>query len=340
METLRHIPGSVWRGAVAAQWIEEHGLRAPDRRPEDDEQFKTLFLRGLVRFGDLRLKAAKVTKPWPFSARGCKLHDNHPIHDLLIPTARREPKLPIECGGVTRLPCGAKLDRPDGFLCLSGKAEKISAGVRVLAHSAISNSLLRVRQEQFFSQEVLQSGQTFEGELLVDPADQEAQKLVTDMCGTRIIPIGRGSTRGMGLAEMTISHKDPPADPVREIRGRLDDFRRAYKVPGHVVFTATLHSPCVVYDEWLFSRPVLRVNDIDLELGDYCVWASYSRTVRISGWNAQAQLPKPDIEAIAPGSCFLFGRKLTPGEAPAEMDRLAAILARHAAGLPRSRATG
>jgi len=202
-----------------------------------------------------------------------------------------------------------------------------------LAHTAISNSLLRVRQEQFFSQEVLQSGQTFEGELLVDPADQEAQNLVTDMCGPRIIPIGRGATRGMGLAEMTISPKGPPDDPVREIRKRLDDYRRAYRVPGHVVFTASLHSPCVVYDEWLFSRPALRAKDIDLELGDYRLWASYSRTVRIAGWNAQAQLPKSDIEAIAPGSCFLYGRELTPGREPAEMDRLAAILARHAAGL-------
>ena len=216
-------------------------------------------------------------------------------------------------------------------MSLSGDhAARKSVDVRVVTHSAISNSLLCVRQEQFFSQEVLDPGQSFEGELWAEPT---AQDLVAGMCRTRTIQIGRGGTRGMGLADLTINPKDAPADPIGEIRGRLQNVNQACDIPGHVVFTATLHSPCAVFDEWLFGRPQLRATDLDPKLGDYRVWASYSRTVRISGWNGQAQLPKPDIDAIAPGSCFLFGRELSKAAAPAEVERLAPILAREGTGL-------
>ena len=47
--------------------------------------------------------------------------------------------------------------------------------------------------------------------------------------------------------------------------------------------------------------------------------------MQLSGWNAQAQLPKSDIWAIAPGSAFLFARPFS-GDRDKEIERLARVL--------------
>lgn len=45
LDTLRHIPGSAVRGALAARWVERHGA---------DARFREIFLSGRVRFHDAR----------------------------------------------------------------------------------------------------------------------------------------------------------------------------------------------------------------------------------------------------------------------------------------------
>jgi hypothetical protein len=53
LETLRHIPGGVWRGAVAAALIREKRLGG---QAHEDADFRALFLDKSVRFGDLRIE--------------------------------------------------------------------------------------------------------------------------------------------------------------------------------------------------------------------------------------------------------------------------------------------
>jgi hypothetical protein len=319
-EALKFIPGAVWRGALAAQLIEEGELS----EPETDETFHLLFLSGLVRFGDLRPPEAR---PWPLSARCCKMNERHPFRDLLIKTARRETLAP-ECAApdTHKRPCGAKLDHPDGYF--KWEAAKIaqakSVSSRVLTHTAISNSLLRVRQEQFFSNEALEAGQSCEGELWAEPA---ADKAIRELfAGARIVTIGRGRTRGMGIAELSCTERESP-DRTNDIKNRLTELNRTFGSPDHIVFTATMLSACVVFDRWLFSRPQLGPADIDPGLAGYTLKAAYSRMTTLSGWNAQAGLPKPDIAAIAPGACFLFAKEVARSEKTGELDRLAGVLA-------------
>jgi hypothetical protein len=312
------IPGSAWRGAVAAQLIEEEELACP----EEDPQFKLLFLSGSVRFGDLRPSDAK---PWPLSARCCKMEGSHPIKDLLVRTARQE-TLKIECER-----CEAKLGHPPGYFELRREVIRVGqATARVVAHSAISNSLLRVRQEQFFSGEVVDPAQTLMGELWADP---DAEAAVGEVFKEkRTLRIGRGRTRGMGIVELGVAPKSSP-DRTRDLLGKLETLNRSYGRSDEVVFTATLLSQCVVLDEWLLSRPQLEAADIAPDLDGYILKASYGRMTTLAGWNAQAGLPKPDVAAIAPGSCFLFGRSVPVLERKAELEKLAAILAPYGTGL-------
>src|SRR5258708_22250688 len=83
LQTIRHIPGTVWRGAVASDLIREKGL---GDAAHCDREFSEIFLNQQVRFGDLRVEG---DRPWPMSTRVCKLSESHSIHDFLIQNISR-----------------------------------------------------------------------------------------------------------------------------------------------------------------------------------------------------------------------------------------------------------
>ena len=157
--------------------------------------------------------------------------------------------------------------------------------------------------------------------------------------GKREIFIGRGATRGQGLCEIEIQDLRPPSP---DYAARL----RRPATSGRLAFTATLLSPCVVYDRYLCVRPFLEAEDIAaaaaqpgaLKGFDRVRW--YSRQMIISGWNAQAGLPKSDILAIAPGSAFLFEKAISPSEVEGEVATLAAVLSQAGYGVGERWAEG
>src|ERR1017187_8335351 len=110
LETLRWIPGTTWRGALAQSVIA--GLK-PDAETHRDADFRTLFLEGRVRFGCL---TANGEGPFPLSARICADRDDHPVRDLLLLRELGAPlprtcDAPMEGGRV----CRAKLTPLDGL---------------------------------------------------------------------------------------------------------------------------------------------------------------------------------------------------------------------------------
>lgn len=97
------------------------------------------------------------------------------------------------------------------------------------------------------------------------------------------------------------------------------------------MFSCTLNSAAIVLDEWLMSRSYLKAEDFVAEAGalsGYELIAWRARTTAISGWNAAAKLPKPEVMAIAAGSAFLFGRSEDCIERQNEYVRLARLFAR------------
>jgi hypothetical protein len=198
--------------------------------------------------------------------------------------------------------------------------------VRICAHTAIDGALLLPRPGQFFSSEIVEAGTRFEGEVwLKDPA------LRVEFDQPRLLAIGRGATRGQGLATLEARLPLPTEANLRE---RLALLNRKFEPKGLVAFTCTLRSACLVFDEWLCARSYLTPADVaeaagapPAELETYRLTAWFSRMTTIGGWNARASLPKGDINALAPGSAFLFTRSVAAGERDAEMDRLAGLLA-------------
>ncbi|HLJ26492.1 MAG TPA: hypothetical protein VKY85_07265 [Candidatus Angelobacter sp.] len=333
LETVRHIPGTSWRGSLAAAMIAARDLKEDAHL---DPEFKTLFLASRVRFGDLRYGS---DVPFPLSGRVCSHHRDHRMQDLLLCRQLGEP-LPRTCGAATAGgPCSSKTRPLSGsFRIERGLAKPREPNLRVLAHTAISNESLRVREGQFHSSTVIERGTRFIGEAW--SLDEQAGVALEKMCQDMLeIVVGRGSTRGQGLARLQLERL--PEKDVPELAEKLRKLNAPFEEKGKLAFTVTFNSPCMVYDEWNFARPYIESGDLDQAAGSTAAapFSSYhlvdwfSRLITIEGWNAQAGLPKTAVSAIAPGSAFLFMAEVHREQYQAEIERLANLLSACAAGI-------
>lgn len=74
-ETLKFIPGNMLLGAFVPVWKKEH----PDAVPDENEEFRALFLNGTVSWGHARpMAGSEPTYPVPLSFRKIKGHDGLP----------------------------------------------------------------------------------------------------------------------------------------------------------------------------------------------------------------------------------------------------------------------
>lgn len=333
LDTLAFVPGTTLRGALAETCLRQGSA--------EDRTFATLFLEDQVRFGDLRLGG---NARWPLSARWCRENPEHPLMDLLFLYGAREltpagnkPDLEalLECqatagrGGT----CKAKMGYPgEGYYFLNSN-QRYEAGnpdTRRVAHVEIDPGVLRSRNGRFHSASVLTRHQTFEGKIWASPEGAETLKKITG----KGLPlwIGRGRSRGQG--RITLWVDDDQGISTDEMEQQINTFNqaavRAFSCfAGQVLFSCTLDSAAILFDEFLLSKDSVSAADIDPELEGYKLLTCFTRPVDIVGWNAgpRAQLPKPEVRAIAAGSCFLFAHEQT-SDRKQQVRRVAEILTR------------
>jgi hypothetical protein len=308
-------------------------LRGIVGAPEKDVRFQETFLNGKVRFGDLRLRGASQ---WPLSGRQCRNFgavDPHTEVDFLLAAGRGE-RLPEECAS-----CGGKLEPPKVLLAeAKGKWVAVKARTRITGHTAVDPWTLRPRDGQLFQTSLLERDQTFFGDLWVaDDVASSGRDFATEFSLSRLT-LGRGGTRGQGHVKLDVY--EAPAAGTDGLRARIGEMNRKWGRANEVVFSCTFLSPCLVLDEWLLSRSYPAISDLEEacgapggELAGYRLTTQFSQWTRIAGWNAQAGLPKSEVDAIAAGSSYLFIREVAEGENEAEMDRLAAMFARAERGV-------
>jgi CRISPR-associated protein Csx10 len=317
LDTRLYIPGTVLRGALAQAYLEEGG------RP-DDPAFQRVFVSEKVRFLDHRLNGAEH---WPASVMCCADHgDSHRLVDLLLLAGRNASLAAAQCPD-----CRAKLGRVQGFWQWAGDqgANAISmlrVDTRRVAHSAIDLRTLATAREQFYSSRVICPGQQFAGsirsESVADDGLQEVLAKIRKRDGH--IHLGRGRTRGQGLARFTASQGSGSSE--EELKDRLGRMNQSMRCEKSIVFTVTLQSATLLYDEWLLARD-LEAADLSPELAGRQPVARFASTQVVAGWHAAAGLPKSEVTALSPGSCYLFRLALDGREPEAELDRLARLLA-------------
>ncbi len=317
LETLPLIPGSCIRGALAAEFLNGDPSRA------EKAAFRSLFLEGRVRFQDFRIANSQ---PWPLSVRKCADYpEDHVRRDLLLKAATGA-SIDLECTVPARggKRCSAKRECPGGFYrAMEETFEEMEVATRRVAHTAIHPKFLRVESEQFYSVHAIAEEQVFEGAVLVRP--EASTQLKDTFGGERSLYVGRGRTRGQGKVRLTLPAKaDELDDPAPKVRGLNEEAARLFPETfgGKVVFSCTLLSPAILYDEWLMFRGEPDAFDISPQLTGYSPLAAFVQPWPVAGWNSGAGVPKAEATALAPGSSFLFGKEAKEDERQEEIGRL------------------
>lgn len=331
-ESRTVVPGSSWRGAVAALILDGLGLNGQPIPP--DSPFARLFLVGEpARFGCLypvRCHAEAVVGsplPAPLTARTCKLDPGFApahggVYDGLLARLHEAAHglAPYALAPALCPHCGQRLERLRGTVATTGGYHRVEVG---------SQSFVRVGLNRYT--ESAQEGILYVLDALVPGAGGPGQEPPLTFVGTwqgseaqlqdlrallaaHAIPDGAGYTlfvgsaraRGMGRATLHLADARLPA-PLPE---RLEAFQPSGAHP-HVYATLALRGPLLLRDER--GLPALPPTIESLRAYDPApppsleLLTAYSSLAveRGTGWSTAWGLPKGTTPALAAGSVLV-----------------------------------
>ena len=315
ISTLDYITGRTIRGALAHEFIRQHGQESVA-----DDAFKNLFLSSNVQFPDCYIRTGNVI---PLSAGTCKYKpgfhapglDSHGVRDLLFEHSLYSVnsldinKLPRRCA---EKECNAPFDRFPGYYFKSSSTafELQRVAKRFLTRNQVSEIFLSARKP--FTLEVLEEQQNFDALI----TENSYQHLIDAMGSTHNLRIGSAKSRGLGQVCIEVSKTaDDARDSVPE---RFREFNYLFNphTPDMMWFSITLQSNSILLDELLRFKTELTVGDLidAVSLSDdeqqmlkfFSPVRSWTATSLIAGWNAAHKLPRENELAIVKGSVFVF----------------------------------
>jgi CRISPR-associated protein Csx10 len=276
-EGQRHVPGTTFRGALAGKLLR-------DGVDPDSDRFRSLFLEGRVRYGNLYPvsrgsgleQEMDHSLPLPATAASCKwqpgfketdvsMEVGHGVRDTLVAHLAADQEAPSEC---CRAECEADLVPFVGFYETDGTGifPMASAGARLISRTAMDSHLGAAKGGALYTVEAVNENQAFSGFLELDSSLAERVKEAVDGVRLRL-----GSDRTRGLGDVRVASVVPVDEPhlrlQKPVERRLAVFtellegagglalelRREAGLQGDdwVVFPVTLHSGAVVVDEYL-----------------------------------------------------------------------------------------
>jgi CRISPR-associated protein Csx10 len=305
-ESLDFIPGTLVRGALAAKWL---------RGGKPDNDFKDIFTGDKVAFGNLFIQGAK---PVPLSAFSCKYHsgfkgDQHGIRDILLSLIKEienKIQIPDEYQRCTYLedgkPCHAPMKKFGGYYLKDiSKASFNSKNVekRLIFHTALSHITETALEGALYSQEVVEDGQNFRGEIWI--YDSALQKKLFDFIKKQdFIHIGSDKSIGLGKFEISLDMINEIIDK-KKIQSRILEFNKRLGINnGKTYFSITLQSDAIITDRFQRYKTFIESEDMGIQNAEPVHGIARSRLIQ--GWNAMARIPKEDAIAIEKGSVFVF----------------------------------
>ncbi|WP_437635845.1 RAMP superfamily CRISPR-associated protein [Sorangium sp. So ce854] len=305
-DTRREIPGAALRGAV--------GFALAETLPDpNDAAFQALVTpeRG-AQFGYLYPiddDAHGPSAPVPITAVACKYeHHAHGVVDTLLDrvavalaeTAKQASD--VDRTRLARCSCGAPLRGLDGM-----RRRRTPVPTRSVTRVSIDRTRSSARDEQLFSQILLDAGTVFEGTIRNIPAGtRERLALALSM------PLSLGRGRSSGWGQVDVDVRAAPSLPAIETRANNFDeaLRRRLKeanLPddrvGRLV-PLTLLAPLLVHGDDDGRTTMLRA----LEASEFLLTAR--RFSREGGWDQQKGRMEPAL-AVAAGGIFVVD--LGPG---------------------------
>ncbi len=347
-QTLPYLPGSSFRGAVAAKYLREGG------HPEDDA-FSAVFIDDPVIFPNLLPADPEgkiISQVLPLTCCSCKRHpgfkgqDGHGVSDLL---AQKLVARYNNTGNEQKscLDCGNDLKAITGFWNGQINAAVMCQPTMIYQrHTGIDRTTGTVAHKIFFT---TQSMADFQKRSAVDGYDRQLLSGGT-FINDKQLPLleklfqsplfaGQDRTRGMGELVIAIDSTAIPLLDVnawnRKFKAKLASLADGNVNQAHLsgcYFSLKLESHAILVDEFLRPTTELELNFPDVETLMKIVQAQ-----RIRGWSDAWGLAKPDDNGIMMGSVYLFHYK---GDDRKGLEQFLASLAADGVGLRRAEGFG
>ena len=345
-QTIDYIPGAVLRGALAT-----HVLRAD----EQAFRRVFVAAERPPRFGNAYPAWSEVwAYPFPATARTCKQysgyatneHEGHGVFDVLVEQAlyellsdpqfpHRERLLPalgtrwaeLANGYEPRCPyeqdqkCGEQVKPATGYYVLrsGGPGPAPKPQISRATHVGINRARGVAEDALLFTLETIENAANlqFRGQLMYDDTyEDDLERLIGLRGQANTFRIGRGRSRGMGLAEIQIDV--PPSTPGEKIEDRLDLLQREFLktvqehyaqvggldfTPGYF-FSLTLRAPAILAGP--DDLPSLWPDLSQTKLAAAWPLRAWARTTVVGGWDAAAGLPRRTRQAVEAGAVYLY----------------------------------
>lgn len=343
-EAVDYIPGTVIRGAMAAQILNESGHQFTNLT-ENGGDFQALFLSdnpaifqnaypALVINGKIipqaRLDDSGVLPTTALSSKnkpGFKTKNNG-VFDTLIDRFCAEgygypydPNCPED---------GGRVDAADiSFYCkFDDEYHSLNANKRLLTRVGINRRRAASEEEILYSVEVLNESQDkkqqpvcYRGAILVEDDLAESLRDFIQLRNQNF-RLGGSTSRGLGKVEITtkepVSAKVDVEQKITNFTKSIQDRWREWRIFGiplqelsgdRTYFTLDLQSDAILTENWrrttVISEKMLR-QFAKVEDSSLKLEAAYSSYDYLSGWNAAWGLMK-DVELITnKGSVYLF----------------------------------
>lgn len=322
------IPGSTLRGTLAHHYLDEHG--------KVDDTFKLIFLSGAVQFPNLYPAGNKAEEVGviPVTARTCKRFQGfgsepseHGVTDMLMAYAAAAVENntgPLKSMENCRYKgCVQPLARFDRNFYLRSSERDITTKQESLYESARAKTRLITRvgidgntgtasQGILYSMEVINEGQVFAGDLVVD---EEAAGRLCELMQTDLrVHVGQARSRGLGLTEVVSFEQLPENNDGVSISDRFAKFNSVLSsfvnCDSAKYFTLGLQADAIVQDvfmrylgyipaDWLAQKFGLPESSVKL------VWHA-AEVTPVRGWNSAHGIYKPGEMGILRGSVFLY----------------------------------
>jgi len=307
-ETLDFIPGTTVRGAFANLYL---------KSSKPDSDFKELFTSDKVVFSNLYINGAR---PIPLSAYSCKYHggflgdtEKHGVVDLLLPLIREKDgdvDLPDKFKTcqyrVKSEPCGIETKRFKGYYrkrLSDNSFESVNINKRLVYHTAISHVSETALENALYSQEIVELGQVFRGDMLIDN-DSLLNKIKDFIESHKLIFLGSDKSAGLGRFEI-MSYEEMNGFDKEEMKQRLSRFKQKLGLSNSkTYFSITLQSDAIVMDKYMRYKSFIDAEDLNIPNANFVCGIAETRVIQ--GWNAMTRLPKEDAVAIEKGSVFVF----------------------------------
>ena len=322
IETLDYIPGSTVRGALAMLYLQQKGKYNETKKnwvleEPEKKKFAAIFNSDNVRFGNCYPEGARVI---PHTATSCKYFSEfrtgnlrrdrrlgrHGVLDTLIPLAEYEligkkqssgkmEKTFEKCQGeVDGQICEAIMDRFSGYYKQTDSSifKQVNSSKRLIAHTAIMDSLETAFPNRLYTMEVLNEKQIFIGCIETDDAMLKNLRTLQELLGNNVLRIGSARSRALGEIKLELSLPIRPDDKLPfppdekwltgDVGKRLEGMNKkmqeyvsqrypqqetkpdpdVQKFKNHYFFSVTLHSNAILRDEILRFKSTLEIQDI------------------------------------------------------------------------------